>query len=128
MALHFDRRGMYKGTNPLASAFPIITDPSQSATETQTFQALRENVNAFRGIKVFIHTRKARRDKGIKRVTKSEAQPKVETFTPKIQRKAEPVTLFPKDGEPITYLPTEPSSYADIAKALAQAIKESVGA
>jgi hypothetical protein len=116
---------MYKGTNPLASAFPIITDPSQSATETQTFQALRENVNAYRGIKVWKRERKARRDKGIKRVTTTYTPKSVKTTTPKIERKAEPVTLYPKDGEPITYLPTEPSSYADIAQALAQAIKES---
>ncbi len=67
MALHFDRRGMYKGTNPLASAAPIIRDPSQTfETEPQTFKALRENVNEFRGIKVWKKERKARRDKGIK--------------------------------------------------------------
>lgn len=74
MALHFDKRGMYKGINPLASALPIITDPSQSATETQTFQALRENVNSirFKGIKFVQYKPK-----------------KVKTFTPKIERKTE---------------------------------------
>jgi hypothetical protein len=126
LALHFDRRGMYKGANPLTSAKPIIRDPSQTfETEPQTFQALRENVNAFRGIKVWKHERKTRRDKGIKRVTKSPETPrKVKTFTPKIERKAEPVTLFAKDGEPVTYLPADGSTYEAIAKALKQATKE----
>ena len=121
---------MYKGANPLASTLPIIRDPSQTfETEPQTFQALRENVNAYRGIKVWKHERKARKDKGIKRTatksTKTYAPKAVKTTTPTIEREVEPVELFGKDGERVTYLPADKSSYEAIAQALAQAIKES---